>query len=125
MSTAILASAWACTRPWRAQKSSSPELASSTRTYAWAPQRSQTSRAVSGLVGAMAPLNVASFASCLRLLRPSGSGLTPYRSVQHIPRRRRSLLRPVYATSETAYGHFEVSFPDLKRAAHVLTAAVT
>jgi hypothetical protein len=61
MSTATLASAWACTRPWCAQKRSSPELASSTRTYAWAPQRSQTSRAVRGLVGAMAPVNVASW----------------------------------------------------------------
>jgi len=59
MSTATLASAWACWRPWCAQKSSSPELASSTRTYAWAPQRSQTSSAVSGLVGASAPVNVA------------------------------------------------------------------
>ena len=72
MSTATLASASACTRPWCAQNSSSPPLASSTRTYAWAPQRSQMSRAVSGLVGAMAPVNVASFASCLRLLRPVG-----------------------------------------------------
>ena len=59
MSTATLASASACWRPWCAQKSSSPELASSTRTYAWAPQRSQTSSAVSGLVGASAPVNVA------------------------------------------------------------------
>jgi hypothetical protein len=72
MSIATLASAWACTRPWCAQNRSSPELASSTRTYAWAPQRSQTSRAVSGLVGAMAPVNVASLASCLRLLHPYG-----------------------------------------------------
>jgi hypothetical protein len=61
MSTATLASAWACTRPWCAQKSSSPELASSTRTYAWAPQRSQTSKPVRGLVGAIAPVNVASW----------------------------------------------------------------
>jgi hypothetical protein len=59
MSTATLASAWACTRPWCAQKRSSPELASSTRTYAWAPHRSQMSSAVSGLVGAIAPVNVA------------------------------------------------------------------
>jgi hypothetical protein len=74
MSTATLASASAWTRPWCAQKRSSPELASSTRTYAWAPQRSQTSSAVSGLVGAIAPVNVAFFASCLRPLYPSGSG---------------------------------------------------
>ncbi len=59
ISTATLASALACSRPWCAQKSSSPELASSTRTYAWAPHRSQTSSAVSGLVGAIAPVNVA------------------------------------------------------------------
>jgi len=30
-----------------------------TRTYAWAPQRSHTSAAVSGWVGARAPVNVA------------------------------------------------------------------
>jgi hypothetical protein len=119
MSTATSASALAWTRPWCAQNSSSPELASSTRTYAWAPQRSQTSRAVSGLVGAIAPVNVASFASCLRLLGPSGSVLTPYRSVQHIPRRRRSLLRLLYATSETASGHFVFTFPAVTRGARV------
>ena len=67
MSTATLVSASACMRPWCAQNSSSPPLVSSTRTYAWAPQRSQTSRAVSGLVGAIAPVNVACLASCLRL----------------------------------------------------------
>jgi hypothetical protein len=39
-----------------------------TRTYAWAPQRSHTSAAVSGWVGARAPVNVAFLASCLRLL---------------------------------------------------------
>jgi len=40
MSTATLASACACSLPWWAQKSSSPEFGSRTRTYAWAPQRS-------------------------------------------------------------------------------------
>jgi hypothetical protein len=104
MSTATLASASACTRPWCAQNSSSPPFASSTRTYAWALHRSQTSRAVSGLVGAIAPVNVACLASCLRLLRPSGSCFVPYRSVQHIPRCRRSRLGVVYATSETSPG---------------------
>ena len=68
MSTATLASASACLRPWCAQKSSSPPLASRTRTYAWAPQRSQTSKAVSGLVGAIAPVTVASLA-LTRVLR--------------------------------------------------------
>ena len=72
ISTATLASASACIRPWCAQNSSSPPLARSTRTYAWAPQRSQASSAVSGLVGAIAPVNVAFLASCLRLLYPSG-----------------------------------------------------
>jgi hypothetical protein len=38
-------------RPWWAQKSSSPPLAKTTRRYAWAPQRSQRSAAVSGLAG--------------------------------------------------------------------------
>ena len=61
ISIATLASAAACSRPWCAQKSSSPELASSTRTSACAPQRSQMSNAVSGLVGAIAPVNVAFF----------------------------------------------------------------
>src|ERR1700689_2369735 len=60
MSTATLDNALGCPPPGSAQKRSSPEVASSTRTYAWAPQRSQTSKAVSGLVGAMAPVNVAS-----------------------------------------------------------------
>jgi hypothetical protein len=59
MSTATFASAAACSRPWCAQKSSSPEFGSRTRTYAWAPQRSHRSRAVSGFVGARAPVNVA------------------------------------------------------------------
>jgi hypothetical protein len=104
MSTATLASAFACSRPWCAQKSSSPEFASSTRTYAWAPQRSQTSNAVSGLVGAMAPVNVAFLASCLRLLVSHlAFVLCPYSSAQHIPRRLRSPLRVVYATSETGH----------------------
>ena len=105
MSTATLASAWACSRPWCAQKSSSPALASSTRTYAWAPHRSQTSSAVSGLVGAIAPDNVA-------FLSRRASGLyirlapvyCPYCSAQHLLRRLRSPIRGVYATSETAYG---------------------
>ena len=101
MSTATLASALACSRPWCAQKSSSPELASSTRTYAWAPQRSQTSSAVSGLVGASAPVNVAYLrvrppAPKIRLAPVS----CPYCSAQHIPRLKRSPLRVVYATSE-------------------------
>ena len=78
-------------------------LASSTRTYAWAPHRSQTSSAVSGLVGAMAPVNVA----FLRVVPPARNirlapVFCPYSSAQHIPRRQRSLLRVVYATSETA-----------------------
>lgn len=59
MSTATFASAAACSLPWCAQKSSSPEFGSRTRTYAWAPQRSQRSRAFSGFVGAIAPVNVA------------------------------------------------------------------
>jgi hypothetical protein len=75
----------------------------STRTYAWAPHRSQMSNAVSGLVGAIAPFNVA-------FLSRRASGLyirlapvfCPYSSAQHIPRRERSPLRVVYATSETA-----------------------
>ena len=77
MSTATLASALACCRPWCAQKSSSPELASSTRTYAWAPQRSQTSNAVSGLVGAIAPVNVAFLRVVPPACQPSGFGYLP------------------------------------------------
>ena len=105
MSTATLASAWACSRPWCAQKSSSPALASSTRTYAWAPHRSQTSSAVSGLVGAIAPDNVAFLSRrasglCIRL----APVYCPYCSAQHILRRQRSPIRAVYATSETTYG---------------------
>jgi hypothetical protein len=42
------------------------------------------------------------FASCLRLLRPYGSGSCPYSSVQHILAVPRSLLDVVYATSETS-----------------------
>jgi hypothetical protein len=101
MSTATLASALACWRPWCAQKSSSPELASSTRTYAWAPQRSQTSSAVSGLVGAIAPVNVAFLRVVPPAFQPSGFSFCPYSSAQHIPRLQRSPLRVVYATSET------------------------
>src|ERR1700691_5320869 len=56
MSTATFASACACSRPWWAQKSSSPESGSRTRTYACAPQRSHRSSAFSGLVGAVAPV---------------------------------------------------------------------
>ncbi len=104
ISTATLASALACSRPWCAQKSSSPELASSTRTYAWAPHRSQTSSAVSGLVGAIAPVNVA----YLRVVPPAynirlAPVFCPYSSAQHIPRRQRSPLPVVYATSETTH----------------------
>lgn len=100
MSTATLASASACWRPWCAQKSSSPELASSTRTYAWAPQRSQTSSAVSGFVGAIAPVNVAFLRVVPPAFQPSGFSFCPYSSVQHIPRLQRSPLRVVYARSE-------------------------
>jgi hypothetical protein len=77
MSTATFASAFACWRPWCAQKSSSPELASSTRTYAWAPQRSQTSSAVSGLVGAIAPVNVAFLRVVPPAFQPSGFSFLP------------------------------------------------
>jgi hypothetical protein len=77
MSTATSASALACWRPWCAQKSSSPELASSTRTYAWAPQRSQTSKAVSGLVGAIAPVNVAFLRVVPPAFQPSGFRFLP------------------------------------------------
>src|SRR5215472_3612396 len=56
ISTATLASASACLRLWWAQNSSSPSPGSSTRTYAGAPQRSHKSRALSGLVGAIAPV---------------------------------------------------------------------
>ena len=101
MSTATSASALACWRPWCAQKSSSPELASSTRTYAWAPQRSQTSKAVSGLVGAIAPVNVAFLRVVPPAFQPSGFSFCPYSSAQHIPRLQRSPLQVVYATSET------------------------
>ena len=101
MSTATSASALACWRPWCAQKSSSPELASSTRTYAWAPQRSQTSKAVSGLVGAIAPVNVAFLRVVPPAFQPSGFSFCPYSSAQHIPRLQRSPLQAVYATSET------------------------
>ena len=100
MSTATSASALACWRPWCAQKSSSPELASSTRTYAWAPQRSQTSSAVSGFVGAIAPVNVAFLRVVPPAFQPSGFSFCPYSSAQHIPRLQRSPLRAVYATSE-------------------------
>ena len=86
MSTATLASALACSRPWCAQKSSSPELASSTRTYAWAPQRSQTSSAVSGLVGAIAPVNVAFLRVVPPACQPSGFGFLPLQlSTTHTP----------------------------------------
>ena len=101
MSTATSASALACWRPWCAQKSSSPELASSTRTYAWAPQRSQMSKAVSGLVGAIAPVNVAFLRVVPPAFQPSGFSFCPYSSAQHIPRLQRSPLRVVYARSET------------------------
>lgn len=104
MSTATLASASACWRAWCAQKRSSPEFASSTRTYAWAPHRSQTSSAVSGLVGAIAPVNVAFLASCLRPGWPSGCCFCPYSSAQHLPGRHRSPRRVVYATSENRAG---------------------
>jgi len=77
MSTATFASAFACWRPWCAQKSSSPELASSTRTYAWAPQRSQTSSAVSGFVGAIAPVNVAFLRVVPPAFQPSGFSFLP------------------------------------------------
>ena len=77
MSTATLASAAACCRPWCAQKSSSPELASSTRTYAWAPHRSQTSSAVSGFVGAIAPVNVAFLRVVPPAFQPSGFSFLP------------------------------------------------
>src|SRR5438876_8691039 len=82
MSTATLASAAACCRPWCAQKSSSPELASSTRTYAWAPHRSQTSSAVSGFVGAIAPVNVAFLRVVPPAFQPSGFQL-PALTAQH------------------------------------------
>src|SRR5579875_3876913 len=59
ISAATLASASAYSRLWCAQKSSSLELGSRTRTYACAPQRSHTSRAVSGFAGARVPVNVA------------------------------------------------------------------
>src|SRR5690625_3684469 len=49
MAVATPSSASACLRAWWAQKSSSP-TGSATRTYAWAPQRSQRSCAVSGAV---------------------------------------------------------------------------
>src|ERR1700733_8463580 len=61
------------------------------------------SSAVSGLVGAIAPVIVA-------FLSRRASGIyirlapvfCPYSSAQHIPRRQRSPLLVVYATSETA-----------------------
>src|SRR6185437_15239453 len=46
----------ACWRLWCAQNSSSPDPGSRTRTYAVAPHRSHRSLAVSGFVGASAPL---------------------------------------------------------------------
>src|SRR6185437_11173338 len=49
-------SAGRCSLLWWAQKSSSPELGSRTRTYACAPHRSHRSSAVSGFVGAIAPV---------------------------------------------------------------------
>ncbi len=67
ISTATLASASACWRPWWAQKRSSRAFGSMTRTYAWAPQRSHRSVAFIGLVGARAPVNVAFLALGLRL----------------------------------------------------------
>ncbi|CAM5711604.1 hypothetical protein STENM223S_09341 [Streptomyces tendae] len=49
ISAAIFLSSGSNLRPWWAQKSSSPPLSRTTRRYAWAPQRSQRSAAVSGL----------------------------------------------------------------------------
>src|SRR6201986_96200 len=49
-------SAGRCSLLWWAQKRSSPELGSRTRTYACAPHRSHRSSAVSGFVGAIAPV---------------------------------------------------------------------
>ena len=51
ISAAIFLSSGSNLRPWWAQKSSSPPLSRTTRRYAWAPQRSQRSAAVSGLAG--------------------------------------------------------------------------
>src|SRR5487761_441788 len=56
MSMATFFSAGRCSLLWWAQKSNSPELGSRTRTYACAPHRSHRSSAVSGLVGAIAPV---------------------------------------------------------------------
>src|ERR1700745_3526614 len=56
MSIATFFSAGRCSLLWWAQKSSSPELGSRTRTYACAPHRSHRSSAVSGFVGAIAPV---------------------------------------------------------------------
>jgi hypothetical protein len=56
------------------------------------------------LVGAIAPVTSPSFASCLRPRYPAGSVFCSYSSAQHIPRRQRSPLRGVYATSENPSG---------------------
>src|SRR6202034_798141 len=128
MSTATFFSSGKCSLLWCAQKSNSPELGSRTRTYACAPHRSHRSSAVSGFVGAIAPVTspYSSRASglCFRLAsvccyvsghlpaqradplggtRPYG-GQLPYSTAQHIPRRQASLRRGVYATSENRTG---------------------
>jgi hypothetical protein len=72
ISAATLASASAYSRLWCAQKSSSLELGSRTRTYACAPQRSHTSKAVSGFAGARVPVNVAFLAVPHSQFTPSG-----------------------------------------------------
>jgi hypothetical protein len=75
-----------------------------TRTYAWAPQRSHTSAAVSGWVGARAPVNVAFLASCLRLLISGwlGNLRCTYSRAQHVPGRQPSPPDVAYADSESA-----------------------
>src|ERR1700757_530297 len=126
MSVATFLSAGRWCLLWCAQKSSSPELGSRTRTYACAPHRSHRSRAVSGLVGAIAPVTSPSSSrasGCYVRLAPvwlgcpvvaapvdralggsgvvSGGGQLPYSTAQHIPRRQASGGRAVYATSKT------------------------
>jgi len=124
---ATFLSAGRCSLLWCAQKSNSPELGSRTRTYACAPHRSHRSRAVSGLVGAIAPVTSPSSSRasgcCVRLAPvwlgcpvespfpsngPGGrvrGGQLPYSTAQHIPRRQASRGRAVYATSENRTSH--------------------
>ena len=143
MMSALSTRAGTCSRPWWAQKSSSPPACRRARTYAWAPQRSQRSAAVrAGASAAFTSASSARSGSCwwfsgdrpvrigdlcdsqARRMLPAAQGSELSRAVSEIVTFGRAgpVPRPRRCASPEAVGARRIPLPDVPATAAKKTA---